>query len=277
MHTAAINSTTFYYNQGRQKLETAKLENSKWLARQSYTDLKQASHYFNDYRDTRSLLIEAQELGTTHVLITWEDRFQTTLPGHTISNGMNYTGLNHSWTAFYNSHPEHVVLDQIATIRMLDLFISPEREEVNNIIERRTLESWVDATDRRGRAILDTAGNVVQVLQTEEIEARITDIRRFKDFKMGGFVEVVDYASGNLMHNEPWEVNINFASEACRVAGDRRALTERSRKRIASTIDPFPTDFELMANSIGLMNEKSYNILERINWNQAASQPYAIR
>ena len=169
---------------------------------------------------------------------------------------------------------DRIALDAVSTIHLNNFYISPEREIINNIIERRQLETLVDKVDRRGQVIRDTSGQIVQEIRIENIVARIQEIIRTKEMSMKGFVETTDYETGLRLDYKPWASTVNFASDACTFRGDRRALGDNTRKRVNQNLELFPSDYTMIEGGLIAGREDIFRHLRNIDFDNYLRESY---
>ena len=93
----------------------------------------------------------------------------------------------------------------------------------------------------------------------------VTEIIRTKDAIAYGRVRTLDYTTGEIIDEDSFTHEINFASDACQFEGDRRALSERIRKRVDTVLLPFPTDFEMITESHAQMEDNFFRHLDRLD------------
>ncbi len=272
---ARINALAFHYSEANSLFENAVATNDKIIARNAFDAFNHLKKYDNNYRDANDLQNQAYTLGLNHILLKWDERMTNLAPDF-LSAYDQLPAHRDKWTIYHSDHPNEIALDAVSTIYLADVNITPEREIINNIIERRQLETWVDKVDRRGRVERDTAGQIIQELQIENIEAQITEITRNKEMRMNGFVETTDYVSGLRIDYKNWESNVSFASDACTFRGDRRALGDDTQKRINQNLNPFPADYEMIDGALVEVIEDIYSHLRRIDFNSYLSRSYAV-
>ncbi|MFT6810370.1 MAG: hypothetical protein ACJA01_003613 [Saprospiraceae bacterium] len=264
----------FHYTEASTLLHNAVTSNDKILARTAYDAFNHLYKYDRNYKDANELQNQAYTLGLNHVLLKWDESVVNLAP-NIFNNYNELPSHRNTWTIYHSDHPNGIALDAVSTIYLADVTITPEREIINNIIERRQLETWVDKVDRRGHVERDTAGQIIQELQIENIEAQITEITRSKEIRINGFVETTDYVSGLRIDYKNWESNVIFSSDACTFRGDRRALGDDTQKRINQKLDPFPTDYVMIEGAFVEVTEDIYSHLRRIDFNSYLSRSYA--
>ena len=193
-----------------------------------------------------SLTEEARHLGTTYVLVKLDQTIENAI-GIDPNNVRGFYGTiqDKIWVDYRESFDPEVTFDIVTTLYIDAVEISPEREEINRFVETKTIEKWVDQVNRRGEAIKDSLGNVIQVKETEVLQAKIKEIKRTKNALLSGRAEIRDYHTGNLINKERMDMVVNFYSDYYTFSGDRAALTERVRTKIDRNLEPFPSDWAM--------------------------------
>lgn len=102
--------------------------------------------------------------------------------------------------------------------------------------------------DSNGNVQKDTLGNDIRTPRYAVVEARVTEIFREKNLELRAELELLNVEE-NLGLIEPIIVRAVFEDYSCFVSGDRRALTERTRKRLKDYPAEFPTDFRLLLDT----------------------------
>ena len=164
---AGSKMSDFLYERGTALLTEARTTNNKLLAQQAYYEFDEIGKYYDTYKDTDRMLYESKALGTFYVLLKVENAF----PDFQIAPDWRQRKLRHEWVQYYTDHTDGIAFDAVSTLFLDGIDISPERETINNLLENKTIERWVDAIDRDGNIVTDTLGNPIQVRQDETISA----------------------------------------------------------------------------------------------------------
>lgn len=253
----------YAYDLGAGLLDQAVLESNKLLAQDAHHALLRVYKYYDKYENTIELVDKSLDLGTFHVLLKWEG------PYGLVSNEYDLINrLNRKWTTYHLNFDEEVIFDAVSTLTIDNFYISPEREVVNNLIERKDLETWEDELDVDGNVVKDSTGQVVQYKVIERISAYISEYIRTKDATISATVTTSDFENGRVISSDHFTHNINFASDACTIDGDRRALSEGTRKRIDNTLLPFPADFIMVEEGVRQMEDNFMDHIESIHMSQ---------
>lgn len=243
---AAKYAAAYHYNTGKSILDKAIATEDKLLARDAYEEFLLIDRYYKSYKDLSSIKERAHSYGTTHVLVKLDQSIEQIIdPLHTDQRDFYTSVQDKFWIDYHEQITDDVSYDLITTLYIDAVDISPEREEINRFEETKSIERWVDKLNRKGEPVTDSLGNTIQVKEVEVLNAKIKEIKRTKRAVLAGRADIRDYKTGDLVDDQPMEMLIDFYSEAYTFRGDRGALTDRIRKRIDRSLEPFPTDWAM--------------------------------
>lgn len=241
---AAENAAAYLYSEANVLLEEAAITNNKQAAQRANGLLNRIDKYRYPYKDTRNLIRKSYDLGTYHILVRSED---AAYPIELLYGKLD----NDVWVKYHMDYVDNIAFDAVSNVSIHAIELTPGLENVNRLQETSTLENWVDVVDRDGNLVYDSLGNKVQYLDTETINAYITEVVRSKDAFIAVQVATTDFNSGTLVASDIFDHRINFTSDACTFVGDERALSTNVRKRVRQVLLPFPTDNEMMYEAFG--------------------------
>ncbi len=239
------------YQKGKELIGSSKQFGRKMDARQAHYALLRVLDFGEGFEDVDALLEEALLLGQEHILL--ETYFETNLFLPTevkrFLEGIRYVPARDDWLQYYTDDEARKEFDYVARLRVGDIFISPEREKELIFLEDQEIEDgWEYALDSNGNVQKDTLGNDIRIPRYAVVEARVTEIFREKNLELRAELELLNVEE-NLRLIEPIIVRAIFEDYSCFVRGDRRALTERTRKRFKDYPAEFPTDFKLLLDT----------------------------
>ena len=244
-------SAHFHYNLGLDYLSNAE-DGSKIAARKAYNSFKDAEQYFENYKDVVRLKDKAHQLGLTHFVFEMKNNAPVLLP-HEFEKTvlqMGVADLNTGWNRFHLNNPNHVKADFKVVMSLNDIDVSPERVKEREYVDVREIEDGFEyVLDKNGNVLKDTLGNDVTIPRRVLIEARVFEVFQSKAAIVGGHLEFYDLDSKELMKTMPVSVETVFENYASRFRGDRRALTDLSKRRCDTRPLPFPTDEELLLDA----------------------------
>ena len=244
-------SANFHYQDGLDLLSDAE-RGSKIAARKAYEAFRCSEKYFENYKDVVSLKRKARELGITHFVFEMKNNAQVLLPQefeNTVLQ-MGVADLNTGWNRFHLTQPNNVVADFKVIMSLNDIDVSPERIKEREYVDVREIEDGFEyVLDQNGNVLKDTLGNDVTIPRKVLIEARVLEVFQSKAAIVGGHLEYYDMQTNELMKTMPVSVEAVFENYASKFRGDRRALTNISKRRCDTRPIPFPTDEELLLDA----------------------------
>lgn len=247
---AAQHAAAFHYSQGQLILERAIATENKLLARDAFDELASIDRYYESYKNLLTLKEKAHKYGTSHVLVKLDQSIEQIIdPLHMDHREFKPQIEDRFWIDYHEHHDTDITFDLITTLYIDAVNISPEREEINRFEETKSIERWVDRVNRQGEPVKDSLGNIVKIKEIEVLRANIREIKRSKQARLIGRADIRDYSSGDLVDALPMEMIIDFYSEAYSFRGDRDALTDRVRRRVDRSLDPFPSDWAMTADA----------------------------
>ncbi len=239
------------YTYALNNLNRAKQNNDKIAARKAYTDFNDATIYFDNYKDSYQLQIEAYELGKTNILVEPYVRGSNLAYYHTedIISQININNLNSKWTKYHITDNENILIDYIATIEVGEIIPGKERERYNSFTNtKEVIDGKRPLKSKDGKPKRDTLGNIIYTDKKIVVSANVEELIREKIAQMSGKVVIIDAQSNNLISSIPINVTHIFEDYSCVFRGDERALTTEYNKRIKEICQPFPSDYDMTTN-----------------------------
>ena len=265
INEASLEASEKHYVIALRQLDSARKSGDKIEARSAYNQLEEAQFYFTDYKDSYELKKEAYELGQSRILIESYTRGSNIAFDHTLDiiSEISISQLNNKWEKFYTQDNSSITYNYIATIEVSDIMPGVERERYNSFtVSKKVKDGKMIIKDRSGNIMRDTSGNVLYVDKFIDVNADVEELEREKIAKMSGRVVIVDALDNTLINAVPINVTHEFIDYSCTYRGDKRALSDRTNKRIKSRCDPFPSDYEItsaMAYAYKSAAEESLN------------------
>ncbi len=273
---SAAQASDYFYNLGKERMTEFETIGDKLLAQEAHYAFQKIGRYLDDYKDVRTQLAQSNEAGTFHVLLKSDEDFRNSFSLDFITH-KELQRIQKRWTHYHVGFTEGVAFDAVSTMGITEINISPENEVVNNFNESKELERWVDERDREGNVVRDTLGNAIQYREVEIVRATITEIIRSKEARIRGIVETRDYNTGALIDSDRFTHDISFASDACNLLGDRRAISDGFRKRLDLTLRPFPTDFDMISEGVTHISDDFLRHIKRLDYERYYRDHLAFR
>ncbi len=236
------------YNMGVEYLALAKSSDDNKFAREAYYAFLRTSDFDADYNDVIALRSEAEKIGIIHVLV--ETLFDTDLfLPYDIANYLDqvrYIPRSDKWIRYYDHKKAIESFDFVARLKIDGIDISPERENKRIFFEEKEVEDGDEyVLDKNGNVAKDTLGNDIKRPKYSVVKARIKEIFREKSLSIRAQMELFDTDNETSL-SQPISAEAFFEDSACIIKGDRRALSENTRKRVKDYPLDFPSDLELL-------------------------------
>lgn len=214
-------------------------------ARSAYAELSKISKYYRTYRDRDFLMSVAEELGTTHILVSVENRAPVILPLGFEAEVTRFgvRDLDSKWTVYHNRKDANVDYDYQAIMRLTDIQLSPEIVKERQYEDAKEIEDGFDyVLDVNGNVAKDTLGNDIKVPRKILVRANVLEVYQSKVATIAGRVDLIDLDTKELIDTQSVGVDAVFENYASTFRGDERALSKDTRRRIGNQPLPFPTD-----------------------------------
>lgn len=262
------NAAEYLYVHAQSLLEDAR-KGDKFAAREAYSELRNIDKYYQTYKDKINLEREALELGAIHILIKPENASNAILPKDFERELLQFStaDLETTWRKYYNNPLSRNAFDYIVLVKMVNIAISPEMVKEREYVDYKEIEEgWEYVLDQNGNVMKDSLGNDVKVPKKIFVTANVLEVYQNKIASVSGKIEFVERRTGNILASENLTADAIFENYASTFKGDKRALSEDTRRRIGNSPMPFPP------NEVLLMQAAS--ILKPVIKQKIASNPY---
>jgi hypothetical protein len=95
----------------------------------------------------------------------------------------------------------------------------------------------------------DSLGNDIKVPRKVIVRADVLEVFQTKAARLSGLVEIYDAIRGTRLDSKPLSTEILFENYASTFKGDRRALSEESKRRIGNAPMPFPRNEDMLVQA----------------------------
>jgi hypothetical protein len=222
-------------------------------AREAYQTLRNLeNHYYRTYKDKDKLLAVARDMGTTRILFEVQNNSAAILPRGFAEELLNISkrDLDSDWKAYYFKPVAGESYDYKAVFRVTQIDISPERiHERAYTDEKEIQDGWDYVLDSKGNVLKDSLGNDIKVPRKVIVRADVLEVFQTKAARLSGLVEIYDANRGARLDSEPLSTEILFENYASTFKGDRRALSEESKRRIGNAPMPFPRNEDMLVQA----------------------------
>ena len=241
-------AAAYHYDKAVQLLVEAR-QGDRQSARSAYAQLNKIDDYFRDYKNKKSLLNEALNLGQTHIAFKIANDAGVILPADFERELLNIGvgDLNSRWKTFHLKPTEGEDYDYQLMVRLTNIDVSPEFVKEREYVDVKEIEDGFDyVLDSNGNVLKDTLGNDVTIPRKAFIQAQVFETFQNKFARIKGDIEFVDVRTRNLVRSDAIYIEALFENYASTFRGDRRALSRASKNRIGNRPVPFPADEELL-------------------------------
>lgn len=254
-------SAEYFYQRGTDFLKS----NTKRDARLAFTEFNQVLSYYNDYKDTRNLLNQSIDLGTSHVFVLVDRAPGIFLPPDFEQELLkaDYNRLVSDWVKIYYNPQDRSNFDFAVKLIMTNSAITPSSVKEEICDEYKDIEDgWKYQYDSRGNVMKDSLGNDIKLPNYIRVSSRLIETRMFKAASINGEVQFYDYNRKSVIKAVPARGEAVFNHYFAMFTGDKRALSEDSRRKLNSRNLPFPTDPEIMLMATAELKKMIGRILD---------------
>ena len=264
LNKAADQAVEFHYSEAVRLMEEAR-KGAKIAARMAFDEIDILESYTNRYKHSEAIKRDAKFLGTRRVLLTLRNNVPAMMPLAMEEEIMSVyvKDLNTFWTKYYTRMPEEFRADVVADLEIDMISISPEREIIEHYIDTKEIvDGFEYVLDENGNVMKDSLGNDIKVDKYITVTADVTEIFRTKSAVSNGRLVVYDNHTGEKISSSPMNVVAEFESYASSFRGDRRAICDRTRSRLRTYPEAFPSNYTMTMDVAHLLKEFMKDELE---------------
>ncbi len=245
----------FCYTEGLKNLAEAE-QGDKLAARHAYENFEDIQRYYNSYKDEQKLMNRAKEIGTVYVLFKMENDSRTILPKdfERQIKQISVRDLDSDWRTIHLNPDKKYNYDYTVVLRLTEIDLSPDLIKEREYVDDKTIEDgWEYVLDKNGNVRKDSSGNDIKVPKKVLIKARVFESYQRKEAHVGAQLEFYDNLDREIIHTEHLAVDALFENYASRFDGDKRALSEESKRKIGNQPRPFPSSEALILQAADLL------------------------
>jgi hypothetical protein len=249
------NAAEYLYVRAQSLLEEAK-KGDKQAARQAYSELQNINRYYQNYREKGQLEREALELGAIHILIKPENASNVALPKDFEKELLQFTtaDMESIWRKFYNNPLSRNAFDYIVLVKMANIAVSPEMYKEREYVDYKEVEEgWEYVLDQNGNVMKDSLGNDIKIPKKIFVTANVLEVYQNKVASVSGRIEFIERRTGNILSTENITADAVFENYASTFKGDKRALSEDTKRRIGNSPMPFPPNEVLLMQAASML------------------------
>lgn len=238
----------YFYAEGKKLLADAE-RGDKSAARRAYDQFARISQYYPVFKDEKELMKRAKDLGTVYVLFKMENDSRVFLPKdfEREVKQIDVRDLGSEWRSVHLNPASGLDYDYTVIMRLTSLESTPDLVKEREYVEDKQIEDgWEYVLDERGNVRKDSSGNDIKIPHKVFIKANVLETYQNKAVHVGGRLEFYDNDLKELVSTEPLSADAIFENYAATFRGDKRALTEESKKKIGNRPVPFPSSEALI-------------------------------
>jgi hypothetical protein len=253
-----------------QKAKKGLNNNDKFSYRKGYDDLQYIDEINSNYKDVRSLMNKAHNLGTDYVFVSMKNQTQQVIPRRLEADLLNFDtyGINDFWTLYHSRKDKNINYDFYLQVNLKSIQVSPEQIKETSSIKEREIEDIYYQKDAQGNFIKDADGNKIQVIEKIMVRSNFNQIRQFKSSKVVGQVKYIDNNSKQVLHVYPIESEFIFEHTYARYTGDKRALSSRFLKYSRLRLVQFPSNEQMIYDTGKDLKNRLKSIITRNKFRQ---------
>ncbi len=255
-------TSDYLYDKGLKLLES----DDKKIIREAYDTFNYIQQINPNYEDTKALLEEAHQRGTTYVIVTIENQTHQIIPRRLEDDLLNFNtyGLNQFWTVYHANSNQDINYDYAMQLQLKQINISPEQiKEREFLREKEVVDGWQYQLDRNGNVMKDSLGNDIKVDKIIKVRARYFESLQTKSSQILGDVVYVDLISNQVINSFPIDSGFVFENLFATYRGDERALLNEDRNLIRNRRVPFPSSEQMVYDTGEDLKAKLKDIIGR--------------
>ena len=248
------------YERGVEYLERGDRES----ARLAYYEFDRVRSIYANYKDVDVRLRDAQYLGTNQVLFVIENNSQSVLPERFDEElrKIGLSDLNGRWIQYSVYENEEVEYDYFVVLNIKNIAVSPERIDREKYTDSKEIQDGTKyVLDERGNVKKDSLGNDIREPNMITVEAEVTQARQWKEGIVGGTIDYIDLRTDQLVKTEAISVTALFEHFSATFAGDDRALSDESKKKLGDDPLPFPPSEVMLMDAADLLKDRTKEIM----------------
>lgn len=243
------------YEEGNRLLAQGRNGN-KEAARGAWDSFESIGNYQLNYKDAARLQREAEELGTLYITVEMKNESGAFLP-----RGFNErllaiqaSAMDDRWRVFDATRQSGRDYDYVARISIRDIQVSPERQQERQYIDEKEIEDGTEyILDENGNVAKDSLGNDRTRPKVVIIRANVIEVLQTKSAVVSGSYQLYDLRQNRVVDEDQLSAEAIFENYASTFGGDRRALTDESRRRIGNQPVNFPTNEQLILDAADVL------------------------
>ncbi|MFT7120892.1 MAG: hypothetical protein ACJAZ9_001070 [Neolewinella sp.] len=243
------------YEEGTRLLGQGRSGN-KEAARGAFASFESIEQYQRNYRDSYTLLQEAEELGRLYITVEMKNESGAFLPRGFNERMLeiNAADMDDRWRVFEAKKQPGRKYDYVARISIRDIQVSPERSQERQYIDEKEITDGEEyVLDGNGNVSKDSLGNDIKQPKIVIIRADVFEVLQTKSAVVSGSFELYDLRQQRVVDQNQLTAEVLFDNYASTFQGDRRALSSASRRNIGNQPVNFPSNEQLILDAADVL------------------------
>lgn len=231
-------------------------QGDKAAAREAHRTLESVERYRPDFLDTRQLLREAEELGRVYVAVDVVNESEAILPRGFEEELLRIqtSQMDDRWRVYDLRPTDERDYDYSARLVIRGIDISPERLSERTYTDEKEITDGEEyVLDQNGNVAKDSLGNDIKQPKRVTVRAQVVEVLQQKVAVVSGSMQLYDHRLARVVDEEDLTAEAQFENYASTFVGDKRALSDQSRRRIGNRPQQFPTDEQLVLDAVDVL------------------------
>jgi hypothetical protein len=248
---AKENAAEYFYTNGQKLMELGTREGY----RQAYEELSLAAEYSGgQFPGLDEMMEEARYKGISRVIVGVNNMTHLKLDPMFEENllEINTDRLGSEWVEYHFKHlDDDINYDYTVWVNLENIISSPDEVKESDKMYKKEIQDGFDyVLDANGNVMKDTAGNDIKIPKYKTLSCTVIETHQFKSVRVNGNVEIISNYPKKLIKKEPIGAENVFDHHSARAVGDIDALEKEQLEMIEREFIPFPSDVEMIINTV---------------------------
>ena len=246
-------SAEYWYAEGKKRLAKARTTRDKIDGREAYHAFNKVGEFLKNYKDTNNYREESRNLGIVHYLLTINEQSNVVMPTQMRNDilNINLSDLNSLFRIYHKKPIDGLDYDGEIVLSIDNVIFSPESVNTREFEEEREIKDGMRyVLDEDGNVAKDSLGNDIKEDNYIIISALLMESKQFKSAVVEARADFYNSITRQKMRSVKVGSESNFVHFSTRLlAGDKRAVSKETRRRLGVGLIAFPSNEMLLMNS----------------------------
>ena len=238
-------TSDYLYEKGLDLLE----QEDKNIMREAYHILEYVENINPNYENTRKLMEEAHQRGTSYVIVSINNDTQQIIPQRLEADLLDFDtyGIDNFWSVYHAQQSTDIKYDYTMELNLKRINISPEKI-TERILEREKeiVDGWTYKLDTNGNVAKDSLGNDIKIDKIINVKCRLNEIKQFKTSQIIADVVHIDLKTNQILDSFTIDSGFIFEHFYANAKGDKRALNKDDILMLKNKRMPFPNNEQMV-------------------------------